>query len=86
MRINVQVTEQDIENGQRGNDWLCPVCSALWRITGQKWVVGVTSCYPLGQKNTVVPLPPRAIAFIRRFDSTGIGKPFDFVIDMPVSA
>lgn len=81
--LTVQVTEKDIEDGARRNNWFCPVCRALFRITGIKWVVEETTCYPITDRNAFIPLPPEAIAFISAFDATGIAKPFEFQLELP---
>jgi hypothetical protein len=81
--LTVQVTAEDIDLGRRRDNWSCPICRALWRITGQKWAVEETNCYPLTKRNAFVPLPPEAITFISEFDATGLAKPFSFQLEIP---
>jgi len=81
--LTIQVTSKDIGDGQRRNTWTCPVCIALFRTTGLKWVVEETTCYPLVNRNAFIPLPPEAITFISEFDATGFGQPFEFQLDVP---
>jgi hypothetical protein len=81
--LTVQVTEKDIEDGQCRDTWNCPVCLALFRSTGFKFVVEQTTCFPLVDRNAFIPLPPEAIKFIRAFDATGRGKPFEFQLELP---
>ena len=83
MPLTVQITAEDIENGVRRNNWLCPVCRALFRLTGKKWVVEETTCYPLTDRNAFIPLPPEVITFIATFDATGAGQPFEFSLELP---
>jgi hypothetical protein len=79
----IHVTEIDIVKGHRRNTWSCPVCLALWRETGLKWVVEETNCYPLINRNAFVPLPAEAITFISTFANTGVGRPFSFTLELP---
>jgi len=79
--IEVTVTEKDIEDGQRRSDWFCPICLALFRATGVKWVVEEATCYPITQRNAFIPLPPPAISFISEFDASGFGQPFSFQLE-----
>ncbi|MCU1271002.1 MAG: hypothetical protein JWN74_2296 [Acidobacteriaceae bacterium] len=81
--LTIQVTEKDIEDGQCRDTWTCPVCLALFRSTGFKFVVEQTTCYALVNRNAPIPLPPEAIKFIRAFDASGHGKPFEFQLEMP---
>jgi hypothetical protein len=81
--ITVQVTAEDIDNGQRRNTWSCPICLALFRASGEKFVVEEATCYPLTNRNAFIPLPPDAITFISTFDATGWGEPFEFQLEMP---
>jgi hypothetical protein len=81
--LTVQVTAEDIEDGQRRNNWSCPVCLALFRASGEKFVVEEATCYPLTNRNAFIPLPPNAITFISTFDATGCGDPFEFQLEMP---
>lgn len=81
--LTVQITAEDIENGVRRNNWLCPVCRALFRLTGVKWVVEETTCYSLTNRDAFIPLPPEAITFIATFDATGTASPFEFQMELP---
>ena len=82
-RIEVFVTAQDIEEGRRRNTWSCPLCLALRRATGVKWVVEESTAYPITHRNAFIPLPPEAVTFISEFDATGTGKPFSFELEVP---
>lgn len=81
--ITVRITQQDIDEGRRRDNWLCPVCRALFRETGLKWVVEEATCYPLVNRNVFIPLPPEVITFVSVFDQTGIAQPFEFKLDLP---
>jgi len=81
--LTVQLSAEDIDSGVRRNNWLCPVCRALFRITGVKWVVEETTCYPLTHRDVFIPLPPEAITFIATFDATGIAEPIEFQLEIP---
>jgi hypothetical protein len=81
--LTVQVTQEDIDKGDRLNNWRCPLCRALWRATREKWVVEQTTCFPLSNRNAFIPLPAEAIKFISTFDQTGCGEPFEFQLEMP---
>ena len=82
-RIAVFVTAQDIEEGRRRNTWKCPLCLALRRATGVKWVVEESTAYRVTRRNAFIPLAPGAITFISEFDATGAGKPFHFELEVP---
>lgn len=81
--LTIHVTEKDIDEGRRRDNWLCPLCRALFRETGVKWVVEETTCYPLTNRNLFIPLPPRAITFISVFDQTGVAEPCEFELELP---
>lgn len=81
--LAVEVTAEDIEKGRRRDSWNDPICRALFRATGEKWVVEETTCYPITKRNAFIPLPPEVISFIAEFDATGWGNPFRFRLEMP---
>lgn len=76
--MQIEVTSEDIENGQPCDGWKCPVHLALWRATGQKW--NVLSCYArtISPAPVVVGLPREARLFILKYDNHEHIEPFTF--------
>jgi hypothetical protein len=76
--VTVQVTEEDIRDGQRHSCLSCPVAKAIGRATG-KWCQVVCSCWWL-RNRIPLRLPDDAITFIDRFDRQLAVKPISFEI------
>lgn len=70
----IKVTDADIAEGKRCDNWACPVALALWRATGWKWEVdpgeGVLQDYsarPICHGRAIA-LPRIARRWIHRYD------------------
>lgn len=82
--ITVDVTQEDIDKGEEGLCFSCPISLALYRATGSAIWVGknrISSSYkgPWSRE-----LPAVAVRFIEQFDfDVGIASPFSFQISIP---
>jgi hypothetical protein len=83
MTITVSITDSDIDNGTRGDCWKCPVALALWRATGEKYIVWSGNAYPLGRRDRNVILPNSVQSWIGRFDRSEFPKPMEFQLTVP---
>lgn len=77
--VKVTVRARHIAAGVRGNSHHCPIARAL-KETGYTFVSVGTTCINLD--GHVVPTPPEAHAFIRRFDDGRNPAPFSFDLDL----
>jgi hypothetical protein len=83
--ITVSVTDADIDNGIRGDCWECPIALALWRATGEKWIVESLRAHPIGCRKRMVVLPDGVRDWIHKFDHSAFPKPMEFELTIPVS-
>jgi hypothetical protein len=94
MKITVQVTQEDIADGERYACCECPVALALKRATGREWfVTGVfLNLLKPGQSFTdsgvaavelTLDTPQEVKTFIHAFDENDPVKPFTFEIETP---
>lgn len=79
--MKIQVTDEDIKGGIRGDCHHCPIARAVRRITGRGGVsVGFTIA--VNDRLTGQPryhkMPETALAAIKWFDNTGMMEPFEF--------
>lgn len=91
--ITIQVTKEDIDEGQRGRCELCPVALALRRHVADNVKVSVSSravsftllprVGPSHIPNHVAFLPVEAYSFVHNFDSKWPTKPFEFNLNIP---
>lgn len=83
--MNIQVTQEDIDEGEPRIGNLCPVAKACRRALGCTVFVDNTSVgYSLHEQDFIKDLPKGVVDFIKRFDS-GNGtlelKPFEFELE-----
>lgn len=84
----IEVTQEDIDHGVRGECRLCPIARALQRATGNPFAtMGAWNCWPENngtafQTGGPIPCPDAAYDFIQAFDGKGASKvrPFSFEI------
>jgi len=82
--MNIRVTEEDIEQGQRRDPQGCPVARALRREgVDHMGVGGMAVMMVLACKNTFVLLPAAAQQWITEFDWGGKVGPFEFEFYLP---
>ena len=72
----INVTRQDIRNGDKDGRYSCPVALAIKRHTQNPDVVVDEEIAEISGK--YYELPRSATRFILKFDKTGKGKPFKF--------
>jgi len=79
-RVRIDVTQEDIANGEQTAPWSCPVGQAITRCYGPHGGVVATD---VKIKHMVVLLPYEATRFIRDFDNGRPVKPFSFMLELP---
>lgn len=84
MKVRIDVTAEDIANGQCGSPHLCPVAIGIRRAInakdGYRVAVGCNGV-DIGSVYAAIPKPARA--FIRAFDDGLIVQPLTFEMNMP---
>lgn len=81
--MEIEVTQEDIEKGQRHRSLSCPVALAVNRaFNGGSIYVGSSHIYDENDGMRTIDLPIEAISFIRVFDSGKVVKPFKFSIEV----
>lgn len=80
--ITVEVTQEDIENGECGQCQTCPIALALGRATGRPWMVTDTFAFE-SNGTSYARLPGVAQGFVLRFDENHPVAPFTFTIEAP---
>ena len=86
MLVTVEVTAEDIAQGDPGGCWGCPVALALNRATGYAWSVNPFHLIlprPGRKKNLDIKTPPEVAEFISRFDAEKKVEPFTFTLNIP---
>ena len=94
-RVIVAVTQEDIDNGDPGMCYDCPVATALTRAVGRRCRVkeptrwGFSDGMTGDKRDSIVDpyrLPPSAATFVEVFDDFGRDHvfPFSFEIEVPV--
>lgn len=89
MRLEVEVTQEDVDGGTPAAECCCPVSLALRRALGcdvwvgqHQWGTLLSKRWPL----YVAPLPVAAQRFIKEFDNQetrGEVAPFRFTVEVP---
>ena len=83
MKKKIEVTAKDISNGICGHNSSCPIALAFKRtLEGAEVEVNYRFDSIIGEW-IPVPLPVRAIRFIKAFDHEKPVKPFSFYINVP---
>lgn len=95
--VTIDVTQDDIDNGARGNARECPIARALDRTfpleplpedatpgLAHWWsVTWFVKRYVKGEVTVVASLPPAANEFVSRFDHDSEVEPFSFDLVVP---
>ena len=83
--VRVEVTAEDIEEGQPNMCRACPVALAIRRATKAEevFVIRTATIYPPAGMSYVVALPYEVITFIERFDLDAHVEPFEFSLEIP---
>lgn len=87
--MRIVITQKDIDNGLRGEGRACPIALSLKRrIHGVDFAVITRDIrfqpkhYSVYQNVAYVPLPQKAVEFIRMFDEGAFVKPMFFELDI----
>lgn len=86
MIVTVDVTQDDIRDGVRGQCYRCPVARAISRLLVSTVLAQVTPglvVFPACGTVPPVPLPEHAGRWIDAFDGGYNVRPFSFVLDIP---
>jgi hypothetical protein len=88
--LTARVTDADIAEGCPCDPGTCPIARAVHRLLDVGFDPAVTrgkiAVYNAGGYCVaIVPTPPRAVAFMDRFDSTYDGDPFEFPVTLPAA-
>lgn len=86
MATTINVTQEDIDEGQMGECYFCPVALAASKmIKGGCWVneTHIRASGDDEQEFILSELPEEACKFIRDFDSGNPVHPFQFTLDIP---
>jgi hypothetical protein len=84
----INVTQDDIDHGQRGECAHCPIALAAQRVFPNKYVmVALVQMYLDSSVDVLdgerIHLPEEATAFITAFDRCQPVSPFVFTVDVP---
>lgn len=82
--MRIEVTQEDIENGQRGSSDRCPIARAVLRnlrVIPEGLYVGLQA---IETEEEWFELPREAKLFIRAFDGAGSDRPLPFAFDLPI--
>ena len=82
--VRVDVTQEDIDKGLRGNAFSCPIARAIDRLA-------VCDCVEVGDDEIYldaqgVPMSHEALCFVSDFDSGNMVEPFHFDLALPEQA
>jgi hypothetical protein len=84
--VLVEVTQEDIDKGKRGDPWCCPAARALERATGKKWSVVGPLCSRVDDRKQAIgkriTLPQEVFDFVRAFDGGEPVSPFSFELEV----
>jgi hypothetical protein len=85
--MRIQVSQRDIDHGERGDCFLCPLARAAKRSVRKRCSVGF-SFYSgdlqliIDGVGIVAVLPPAAAVFVQRFDAGRPVKPLSFPLKL----
>lgn len=82
MTIKVEVTKEDIANGERENSCKCPVALALSRLGTDVSVGNGEIGFWLGDKYRLIEIPDMVDDFITQFDNGKEVEPFEFTLNV----
>lgn len=84
MRVRIDVTQEDIACGCRGNGLACPVGRAAQRALADNTVFAGPALLWVG--DVKISMPGEARKAIAVFDDTGRMDPFTFEVEVPSEA
>ena len=79
--ITIDVTQDDIDNGEKAACHFCPIALALNRMTGMSSIIGSTKIHigEIGQGGATCYTSPEMREFVWKFDTDRGVKPTSFV-------
>lgn len=82
MIVTINVTQEDIDHGEKGNCSRCPVALAASRVLYHPtiWPCGIWFGRPCSMNRCSVPTPPEVTKFVSDFDSDRPVEPFSFTL------
>ena len=86
MKVQIDVTQEDLDEGVRCSFRKCPIARAIRRVFGGSWSVGsYTAVYRDDSRSFIysVDLPREATVFMRAFDTGDMLAPFSFEVGIP---
>lgn len=90
--VTVEVTQEDIDAGESGSYFFCPIARAVERLLAKQTSAGVCAkrIDVRGTRNgkfekTRHSLPDVAAEFVQRFDEEKVVEPFTFTLDLPTA-
>jgi len=84
MKVLIEVTQEDIEKGQRGMFLFCPISLAMQRLgIEDPMVMGSVIHVGESEGEGFIPTPAEAKTFVEEFDRGATVEPFSFEIDLP---
>ena len=80
--MKIHVRQEDIDAGEKGRAWECPIALALRReCKTRRITVGMSDVsWEVDDSHYLAELSKRARAFVRAFDSGRTVRPFTFVL------
>lgn len=81
--ITVEVTQADIDEGERGHCAQCPIAKAMERTTGEVWHVTLFGAFPRDRYVPTAQIPSKVQEFILAFDRGEPVTPFTFTLEVP---
>lgn len=77
--MNINVTQEDINQGKRSRCFECPIALAMSRVFGfSVGSLGHEVFRPSNRDATLGLIPPEAMRFMRDFDNGSVVQPFMF--------
>lgn len=80
MKYTIEVTQEDIDNGECADATGCPVGLAIGRLNIPKFYGVSHDAVSIGERRIL--LPPEASSFIKDFDDHKPVSPFTFTIEL----
>jgi hypothetical protein len=82
--MRIDVTQEDIEKGERRHACRCPIARAISRAASSQATVGQSVAgYSAWIGDTKVLLPACAAVFAHSFDAGDVVSPFSFDLEVP---
>lgn len=77
----VEVTQQDINSGARGNPKTCPVALSMSAWHQSQWIIDIDWAYDANDRDACWELDPHLVTWIEEFDDGADVAPIVLVMD-----